>query len=719
MGPPESNPTAPAAGWLRRGLLSPWPAVVLGLLCFLTCVGNDFAYDDVPLIVDNPRIRNAADFRSIWLSDWWYPLEGTTHANPKRDRLYRPLTLQSFALDYAAHGRNPRGYHLANVGLHAAVCLLAWHFARRMTGDAAVASLAAILFAVHPVHVEAVSNVVGRAEVLAALFLLGGLLALTTRRAESALRPTLGAALLLLLALLAKETAICYPAVAWLVLYWTQRRQPHPWRWWLTRLALLLLPLAAYLPLRYVALEHQLFRVQPADVWMNPLVTATVVERVLGVFTIQGHYTRLLLMPSDLSFDYGLAIVDPRAGFIPLTAVGLAATVALLSGLLGFRSRDEWRREVAVWGAITLASYVLISNAVLLIGVSLAERLMYWPSVPVLILTALGIVHFWRRYCLPGQPLAKIARLVYVLGVLLVGAFGLRTAIRNLDWADNLTLTSRDVETYPQGIHLNRGYATELIHFAQRVRDPNLRQQTLAEAEKHLEAALALDPANAEALAMRAGIRADLGDIDRAYRYAESALLLEPSLPDALRVLARLRGGSGNEERRIANLRAAAESQPTDPTAWLALASAELDTGQPYAAREPLERAAALAPNDVVIARRLGETLALLGENDAALAQFRRVLVLAPDDWATHTNLSTVLAEKDPQAALVHAQRAYELRPQDVRTTVNLAEVYVRLKKTRAALALYRRLVESELEKDDPFRLVVEKRIEVLERREK
>jgi hypothetical protein len=162
---------------------------VLGLACFASSATNQFAYDDQPLIVDNPRIRNLTDFRALWLSDWWKLAESGPESNPRRDRLYRPLTLFSLALNYAVHGYRPLGYHVANIALHAAVCLLVWQFARRLVQDEAVATVAAVLFAVHPVHAEAVANVVGRAEVLAALFLLLGLLVMLPRRGPAGAGP--------------------------------------------------------------------------------------------------------------------------------------------------------------------------------------------------------------------------------------------------------------------------------------------------------------------------------------------------------------------------------------------------------------------------------------------------------------------------------------------------------------------------------------------------
>ncbi|MEW6252485.1 MAG: hypothetical protein AB1716_17750, partial [Planctomycetota bacterium] len=135
-----SCPRSPrGADGRARFLRSAWPAVCLGLLVYANTLSNDFAYDDYGLIVDNPRIRDLRAGRAIWLSDWWQPPAYVAEADPHRDRLYRPLTVFTFALDYAAWGLWPAGYHLLNVLLHAAACGLVWLFARRLLGGSGAA----------------------------------------------------------------------------------------------------------------------------------------------------------------------------------------------------------------------------------------------------------------------------------------------------------------------------------------------------------------------------------------------------------------------------------------------------------------------------------------------------------------------------------------------------------------------------------------------------
>lgn len=95
--------------------------------------------------------------------------------------LYRPLAVLTYALNHAVSGLEPWSYHLVNVVLHARVAVMVFRLGRLWRLPLAVAGLGALLFAVHPVHVEVVANMVGRKDLLATAFVLG--MALTHRPA--------------------------------------------------------------------------------------------------------------------------------------------------------------------------------------------------------------------------------------------------------------------------------------------------------------------------------------------------------------------------------------------------------------------------------------------------------------------------------------------------------------------------------------------------------
>jgi hypothetical protein len=140
-----------------------WLAVALAAAALLSAapgLGNGFVYDDVPIIVENPIVHELSLAPRVWTSGYW-----------PSGLLYRPLAIQLFALEWAVGGGSPVVFHIVNTLLGLATAFLFWRLARRLLPPWP-AWVGALLFAVHPVHVEVVGNAVGQTELLATAFAL-------------------------------------------------------------------------------------------------------------------------------------------------------------------------------------------------------------------------------------------------------------------------------------------------------------------------------------------------------------------------------------------------------------------------------------------------------------------------------------------------------------------------------------------------------------------
>ena len=741
-------PAVEAQSGRGRSFLIPAFAALLGVLCYVNSLGNDFTYDDTSIVKGNPRIRSLTNFREIWLTDWW--LERTDEQpfpDPERDRLYRPLTLYSFALNYAVGGLNPLGYHAVNIALHAIVTVLVWLLIKRLFEDCWIAGLTAILFAVHPVHVEAVAGIVGRGEILAAGFLLVALLVLMPRTGPPG-AARLGLSLpLFFAALLAKETAVCYPAVALLVIHGAYGFKKLTLRGWLWRAGVLVIPLAVYLPLRYYAMGGHLIRTKVLSVLFVPLSDVDWVGRIHGPLTILGHYARLILVPDKLASDYGPAVFDPRQGPEFLTLVGLACTIAILFALRGYFRSSVTNRRLAILAAVFLASYALISNTVLLIGTSFADRLMYWPSVPILAAIAIGIATMRGWYENMTRKTPDRATWIRLGGLLLIIALGLRTLVRNSDWKNNETLFEADRNTYPQNAHVNCGLAKLLIWGAheraleineitasvleaatppsetEQAQKKGVIEQLSAEeialldrAETYLTRALDVEERFADAHVQLGLIAILRDDPDSARHHLETGLLLDPGNPLAQRLLMRVGGSSDELSKRADELTQLLEQHPDDVSARLELIRALLSLGRAAEAIPNAETAVRLQPDNVKALKLYAEALLVNRQNDQAIGLYRRVLTLAPDDCEAHSNLSTLLSDSNPVETLQHAQRAHQLRPNDLRIQINLAEA-LELNGRRSEALIQLRRILSNLPENHPQRSLVLDRIKELDNR--
>ena len=142
----------------------------LSLLAYGNSLRGSFIWDDKPLIVDNSFIKNPRALSKVFLSD----LYEKTRAN-----YYRPLFELSLAFNYSISKLNTFSYHLVNVFLHFCVTVLFYLFLLYMTRSSFVSFASSLVFAVHPIHGQVVSYISGRADSLAAVFIMLALLFFT------------------------------------------------------------------------------------------------------------------------------------------------------------------------------------------------------------------------------------------------------------------------------------------------------------------------------------------------------------------------------------------------------------------------------------------------------------------------------------------------------------------------------------------------------------
>eukprot|EP00079_Xenopus_tropicalis_P032666 XP_017946437.1 PREDICTED: transmembrane and TPR repeat-containing protein 3-like [Xenopus tropicalis] len=143
-------------------------------LCYWNSLFCGFVFDDVSAILDNKDLHPSTPLKKLFQNDFW----GTPMSEERSHKSYRPLTVLTFRLNYLFSELNAVSYHFLNVVLHAVVCIVFLKVCRLFM-DTKISLLATLLFAVHPIHTEAVTGVVGRAELLSSIFLLAAFLSYT------------------------------------------------------------------------------------------------------------------------------------------------------------------------------------------------------------------------------------------------------------------------------------------------------------------------------------------------------------------------------------------------------------------------------------------------------------------------------------------------------------------------------------------------------------
>jgi len=139
--------------------------VILFILSFgvyVNTIKNGFVYDDNDLILRNPQVKKAS-VQEIFSTPFW---------GERKFGLWRPITILSFRLNYLMKGFSASLFHLTNIILHSLTVLILYFFLLRVTGKYELSFVSSLIYAVHPVHTEAVAWIVGRSEILATLFSL-------------------------------------------------------------------------------------------------------------------------------------------------------------------------------------------------------------------------------------------------------------------------------------------------------------------------------------------------------------------------------------------------------------------------------------------------------------------------------------------------------------------------------------------------------------------
>jgi len=385
---------------------------VCAVVVYLGALWNRFALDDVPIVVLNPLVAHPSGLWRAFAAPYWPPEFG--------GHMYRPLVIASFAIDRLVDGAV--WYHAVNLSWHAGAAVAVAALARRWL-DPAGALVAGLLFAVHPVHVEAVANVVGRAELMAAVF------SVLTVYAALAGKPAVWSAAAFALGLLSKENAAVAPALvvwAWMVgLERPDRRR---------MLALVGSWVAVGVGYAVVrALVRHPFGgytgIAPMFVgqsWLTVRLTA---------IAALADVARLLVFPLTLRVDYSPNERTVVTSPLDLRFAAGLACVLVWGGLLVVAWRRRRKVEAFGLGWIGVA-FLPVANLLYATGFYVAERTQYLPSVGLVLAATAALVR------LAHHRLRPVVAALCVLGAV-------RSALRVSVWRDDNAVTTSLLDDSP------------------------------------------------------------------------------------------------------------------------------------------------------------------------------------------------------------------------------------------------------------------------------
>lgn len=431
-----------------------------------------FVFDDISAIKDNRDLRPHTPLINILFNDFW----GTPMHKEQSHKSYRPLTVLTFRWNYMFQQLEPMGYHLVNMLLHSVVCLMYFRMCSMFVPELS-SFAAAMLFAVHPIHTEAVTGVVGRAETLSSIFFLAAftLYCKSGKSKKATDWKCLSISMLCVAtAMLCKEQGITITGVCAVYEIFVQQkvRLPEikhmvktaiigktayhlPWSNEATkRIFVLAVTTICLLLVRLQIMGSQLPVFTRFD---NPAsVTHTPIRQLTYHYLISLNLW-LLLFPCDLCCDWTMgtvplvvSITDPR-NLATITAYAFLLTFLFIA----FNSDNRQQSAVILMGlAFLILPFLPASNLFFPVGFVVAERVLYMPSMGFCMLIAYG----WNILAdKKGKKLTTLGLAALIL------AHGSKTYVRNWDWETEYSIFMSGLRVNQRNAKLfnNVGHALE------------------------------------------------------------------------------------------------------------------------------------------------------------------------------------------------------------------------------------------------------------------
>ena len=499
----EKIPTKPSNNWIMIGLL-----LLLPWAIYYQTLNYGYVLDDQIVITDNSYTKKGFD--GLWELLTTESFEG--YFGGKRDLVqgnrYRPLSIMTFAVEIGLWGMKPSISHGINILLYSLTCLLLWFtlikvLPKSVTWSWWVASIAALLYLVHPLHVEAVANIKGRDEIMAMLASVACWYLVWKYHESSKKSLLVWASVVFFLGLLSKENTITFLAVIPLALYFFTDRSPG---YIFKTMLPLLFTTIAYLLLRFNTAGVPDFSEEIQELMNNPFLGMSASEKSATLAYIFLKYLKLSLVPWPLSHDwypYAISVQNwSKAGPLIGLLIGL-----LLAAVALWKLRSKGLLAFCILSFF--AMYSIVSNVVINVGTFMNDRFLFMASISIVL--ALSYV-LWR---LPDWVAFLPKSVAKILAVLITLIWGGLSYARVPVWENALALNTAAVKVAPGSARANSFMSTALFNDFLAQTNKAEYKHLLAESKIYSDKALEIYPTYGNGLTMRVGVASEYYKLDR------------------------------------------------------------------------------------------------------------------------------------------------------------------------------------------------------------
>ncbi|MBK8701850.1 MAG: hypothetical protein IPN29_20705 [Saprospiraceae bacterium] len=513
-----------------------WKILLIFAACFILyhkTASFGYVLDDQIVITDNTFTKKG--FGGIYELLTTESMTGYFNAqkNLVEGNRYRPLSLITFAMEYGIFNELRPGFsHIINILLYALSCVFIMRVIQLLVPDKKpvfgfldMGLAVALLFLVHPIHVEAVANIKGRDEVMALLFSVASLLFLIQyyMYGQSQVYKYLGL-ICYLLGLLSKENTITFLAVIPMSI-WAFGGQ-HSGKAWRS-LAWLSLISFIYLMLRFNVAGVPEIGQKITDIMNNPFLEMNAGEKLATILYTLGLYVKLLFIPWPLTHDYypyAIPIMNWGMWKVWLSFLLYAAMV-----YWGYKTlKQKQVSGYAIW--YYLITLTIVSNVVINLGTFMNDRFIYMPSLGFCLLLVWAIWFY-------GEKIKNVSYDVVRLGFLSVPllTFGALSLLRVPDWETALSLNQSAMRVSENSARANSFMATALFNEYKESKDDTERARLLDEAMPYAKKAADIIPEYFNANLMVAGVAGEQysmnKNLDQLLASFEQVIYRRPDVP--------------------------------------------------------------------------------------------------------------------------------------------------------------------------------------------
>ncbi|XP_063783731.1 protein O-mannosyl-transferase TMTC3 isoform X2 [Pseudophryne corroboree] len=459
------------------------------VVCYWNSLFCGFVFDDVSAILDNKDLHPSTPIKKLFQNDFWgtpmsemdldpqgrYLVLQKSFGKERSHKSYRPLTVLTFRLNYMFSELNAVSYHLLNLLLHAVVCMIFLKVCKLFL-DNRTSLVAALLFAVHPIHTEAVTGVVGRAELLSSIFLLAAFLSYTKSKGPDnsiVWTPIATAVFLVAVATLCKEQGITVVGICCvyevfiaqgytLPVLWDTSVQillgkgsiPYSLLQTLLKLVVLMFSTLLLVVVRVQVIQSQLPVFTRFD---NPAAVSSTPARQLTFNYLLPVNAWLLLNPSELCCDWTMGTIPLVESFLDIRNLATLVFFCLLGYLVTFSIRysGDSSKTVLMGLCLMVLPFIPASNLFFPVGFVVAERVLYVPSMGFCVFVA----HGWKKL----SSKSRLKKLSWIFLAVVLFTHAMKTFSRNWDWESEYTLFMSALKVNKNNAKLwnNVGHALE------------------------------------------------------------------------------------------------------------------------------------------------------------------------------------------------------------------------------------------------------------------